>query len=84
MIAMKILQDDKFRKLGVSNHYPLKKIVRNFKLLNEQEIKYVMNSSTHVDFLVADQLSHKPILVIEVDGTSFHKEGTKQADRDER
>lgn len=43
---------------------------------------YVMNTATHVDFLIYSKISKKPILVIEVDGFRFHKEGTVQSDRD--
>ncbi len=41
-----------------------------------------MNENTHVDFLIYDKLSHQPVLVIEVDGVSFHKAGGAQAQRD--
>jgi superfamily I DNA and/or RNA helicase len=82
-LLMTILQDEEFIKLRVAVHIPLKMIIRNFTILHEQEVKYAMNSLTHVDFLVYDQLSHKPILVIEVDGTSYHAAGTRQAERDQ-
>lgn len=41
-----------------------------------------MNSSTHLDFLIFNKISKKPLLAIEVDGYSFHKSGTRQAKRD--
>lgn len=37
---------------------------------------------THIDFLIYDKVGKKPMLAIEVDGWSYHKEGTAQADRD--
>ena len=42
----------------------------------------VENSLTHLDFLIYNKLSKYPILGIEVDGFKYHKEGTKQAERD--
>ena len=43
-----------------------------------------MNPGTHLDFLVFNQLSKQPVLAIEVDGYSYHKDGTKQAERDKK
>jgi len=37
---------------------------------------------THVDFLIFDKLGKTPRLIVEVDGVGFHKEGTRQAERD--
>ena len=42
-----------------------------------------MNPLTHVDFLIYNKMNKLPVLVIEVDGYAFHKEGSKQAERDE-
>lgn len=41
-----------------------------------------MNSNTHIDFLLYNRISKKPVLAIEVDGWDNHKEGTVQAERD--
>jgi very-short-patch-repair endonuclease len=50
--------------------------------LNEVENKFTMNILTHLDFLIFDRISKTPQLVIEVDGVSYHKEGTRQKERD--
>lgn len=68
--------------LDVAVHVPLRMIIRDVELLNVAELKYAMHSATHVDFLIYDNVSKVPKLVIEVDGVSFHKEGTRQAERD--
>lgn len=81
-LLTKIIQDAEFRKLRIAVHVPLKMIIRDFTKLDEHEVKYAINSLTHVDFLIYDKLSHKPVLAIEVDGTSYHKDGTRQAERD--
>ena len=49
---------------------------------NDAECKYVMNNSTHLDFLIYNRVSKKPILAIEVDGYEYHQNGTKQFNRD--
>ena len=77
------LQENCFHKYDVLLHVPLKMILRDLsKLDNQRSIGFVMNENTHVDFLIYDKLSHQPVLVIEVDGVSFHKAGGAQAQRD--
>lgn len=82
MLIEDTLKTDRFSKLSVTSHVPLRMIISNFKKLSKSENKYVSNVLTHVDFLIFEKLSKKPILVIEVDGTSFHKKGSRQEVRD--
>ena len=84
LLIEKILKRDKFKGLGSSAHVPLRMIIRDMELLTSDEAKFVSNPLTHVDFLLFDSLSKKPKLAIEVDGVSFHKEGSKQAIRDQK
>ncbi len=65
-----------------SSHIPVKMIVNDYSSLIEEEIKYVINSWTHVDFLIYDSFGKMPKLAIEVDGVSYHKEGSRQGERD--
>lgn len=81
-IIDKILSKEEFSKLGVVIHYPLKAIIRDLHKLNERETKFLMNDLTHVDFLIYNKIDKSPVLVIEVDGYNFHKEGSKQKNRD--
>lgn len=57
-------------------------LIRNPKLLNDDECRYAMNGATHLDFLIYSRIRKDPVLAIEVDGVKFHREGTKQAERD--
>lgn len=50
-------------------------LLRETRLLTPEEFKYAMNYST-------DTLSKTPKLAIEVDGVSFHKEGSRKSERD--
>lgn len=68
--------------LNVIAHLPLHVLIHDCSLLSEAERNYVMNASTHIDFLIYNRTSKKTVLAIEVDGFYYHKEGTKQANRD--
>lgn len=67
----------------IAVHVPLNMIIRDFSLMTNAEKKYAKNDWTHVDFLIYKTIDKTPILAVEVDGLSYHKEGTKQAQRDE-
>lgn len=77
-----IIAENKFSSLGVICRIPLRMLIRNFDLLSAEEYKYAMNTSTHLDFLIYNKITKKPLLAIEVDGYEYHKEGTAQAERD--
>ena len=77
-----ILADNKYSCLDVVCHFPLNMLIKNPELLNEQECQYAMNPATHLDFLIYNRISKKPVLAIEVDGYEYHKKDTVQASRD--
>ncbi len=77
-----IIADNKYSSLDVVCHFPLRMLIRNSELLNEQECQYVMNPATHLDFLIYNRIGKKAVLAIEVDGYEYHKEDTVQASRD--
>lgn len=77
-----VLADDKYACLNVVSHFQLRMLLKNTALLNEQERRYAMNPATHIDFLIYNRISKNPVLAIEVDGYSFHKEDTDQHSRD--
>jgi len=56
--------------------------IKDFSKLDEQETKYASHPLTHLDFLIYNKLGKDPVLAIEVDGFEFHKQGTRQAERD--
>jgi very-short-patch-repair endonuclease len=74
--------DERFHSFDVEFNYQLRLIVRDMGRLNEREKQYAQNPWTHVDFLICDRFGKIPKLIIEVDGASFHSEGTRQAERD--
>lgn len=71
-----------FNHLGILCHTPLRSVIRDWSLLNEDERKYISHYSTHLDFLIINHVTKKPILAIETDGYSFHSIETEQHERD--
>ena len=63
-------------------HTPLRNIIRDRSLLNEQEQKYISYYSTHVDFLIINHVTKKPVLAIETDGYTYHNNEAEQHQRD--
>lgn len=72
-----------FRHMGILCHQPLRQLIHDWSLLNEEEIRYTSNSATHLDFLIYNRVSKRPVLAIETDGYQFHKQGTRQSERDQ-
>jgi len=81
-LIKEVLADSSFSKYDVLMHFPMRQLINDFSKLDQQELKYASNPLTHIDFIVYNKLSKTPVLGIEVDGFEFHKDGTKQADRD--
>jgi len=77
-----VITENKYSSLDVICHFPLNMLIKDPVLLNEQECQYAMNPATHVDFLIYNRVSKKPVLAIEVDGYKYHEENTVQASRD--
>ena len=77
-----ILSADKYDCLDVVCHFPMNMLIKNPDLLDERECRYAMNPAAHIDFLLYNRISKKPVLAIETDGYEYHKADTKQASRD--
>lgn len=72
-----------YTNLDIVAHIPLLRILDNTDLLSKEELKYVSNEWTHIDFVVYNKMDKKIVLGIEVDGYAFHKKSTVQSQRDE-
>ncbi len=68
--------------LGVVCHQPLQLLFRDQSKMNAEEQCFVNTGLSHLDFLIFNKISKQPVLAIEVDGFHYHKEGTRQAERD--
>ena len=63
-------------------HQKVRLLIRDYEKLTEEERRYATHPNTHVDFLIYNRITKTPVLAIEVDGFHYHKEGTRQAERD--
>ncbi|MCI8609517.1 MAG: AAA family ATPase [Firmicutes bacterium] len=81
-LIMDILSERSYASLDVVCHFPMNMLIRDLRELDERELQYVMNPATHIDFLIYNRISKRPLLAIEVDGYEYHKKGTIQAERD--
>lgn len=71
-----------FSHLGVLCHVPVRNVIRDFSLMDERERKYVSHYATHLDFLLINHVTKKPVLAIETDGYNYHNDTTDQHQRD--
>ena len=63
-------------------HYPLSRLITDFNGLETQEIAFITNALSHVDFLVYNSITKKPLMTIEVDGWKYHNQTEVQQSRD--
>jgi len=77
-----VLQEGAFRELGLVFQFPLSMLVRETAILTPEEVAYAFHPWTHTDFVIYRRIDKSPVLVIEVDGYGFHREGSRQAERD--
>lgn len=60
----------------------LSRLIADWDVLDEQEKAFAESPLTHVDFLIYNSLTKRPIQTIEVDGWHFHRENKAQQSRD--
>lgn len=75
-------ESSSFSHLGVFCHIPLRSIIRDWSLLDEEERRFISHYSTHLDFLIINHVTKKPVLAIETDGYYYHNDETEQHQRD--
>jgi hypothetical protein len=68
--------------LAVVCHYPLSKLIADPALLDAEERAFVESPFSHVDFLIYNAITKRPLLPIEVDGWGFHGGNSIQQHRD--
>ena len=71
-----------FSHLGILCHTPMRNVVKDWTLLSDEERKYISHYSTHLDFLIINHVTKKPVIAIETDGYSYHSDETEQHKRD--
>ena len=68
--------------LSIVCHYPLSKLIADSALLDAEERAFVASPFSHVDFLIYNVITKRPVLPIEVDGLCFHGGNSIQQHRD--
>jgi hypothetical protein len=81
-LLSEMVVEERWKRIGILFQYPLRLLVSIDAVLTEEEAIYAGNSWTKVDFLLYDKVTRLAVLVIEVDGMSFHQEGSEQYRRD--
>ncbi len=77
-----MLQEMPEMSLSVICHQKVRLLIRTHEKLTPEEHRYATHPNTHVDFLIYNHITKEPVLAIEVDGFHYHKDGTRQAERD--
>jgi superfamily I DNA and/or RNA helicase/very-short-patch-repair endonuclease len=77
-----LLNNPRFSSIDMVREYKLRDLIRNFEPFSEDEIQFIGNNS-RLDFLLYNKIDKTPVLVIEVDGVSFH-DNELQQERDNK
>lgn len=79
-----ILRTLEFLSVDCAIHVSLVNILKDYTLLEEDEMTYARNPLTHVDFLLFRRMDKSSLLAIEVDGAAYHPLDSIQAERDRK
>lgn len=77
-------ENAEYGHLGVICHMPIRNVIRDWSLLDNEETDYIKHYSTHIDFLIINHVTKKPVLAVETDGYSYHNVETEQHSRDQK
>jgi superfamily I DNA and/or RNA helicase len=71
---------DPYASLAIRQHVSLRDLIKIRKDdFTPDELHYLQNPLTHVDFTIFNVYDKKPVLFIEVDGIRYHEQNEKQA-----
>jgi len=77
-----LLEEGPYRCFTFSTQVYLKDVFRNTDRLSESEKRYVTNRASF-DFVIYDAINKQPLMAIEVNGFSYHRNNVLQSRRDE-
>ena len=83
-LVEEVLAQEQFKALDCACHVPLYMLFSDLTGFSEEEQAFVQQPLAHTDFLLYRRVDKSPVLAVEVDGTSFHEEGSRQAARDQK
>ncbi len=85
VLLERILLEPENKSLGFRMHVSLRDFIDKKRIvLTEEELKFFLNPYAHADFVIYNKMSRRPVLVIEVDGVSYHEQQSLQRQRDEK
>lgn len=73
-----------FPSVGYAVHVSLINILKDYTLLKDDEMTHARNFLAHAGFLLFRRMNKSPLLVIEVDGTTYHSLDNVQAEWDQK
>ncbi len=73
--------NEEFKDFKYEREILMRNLFKNLENLSEEEKRYV-NNGARVDFVIYNNMDNKPLLFIEVDGFSFHKNNPRQLEKD--
>lgn len=77
-----IIRKNNYNNLDIAMHIPLRDILKDMNQLDNEELRYASNIWTHIDLIIYNKMDKKLLLAIEVDGYFYHRDGTRQQERD--
>lgn len=81
-VIEKVLKMPEFQFLNHILHQPLRMLIKDTQHLTDEERNYALNILTHTDFVIYNKLDKVPVLVVEVDGYTYHANNQVQSKRD--
>ena len=81
-LLTELIDNSKRNDIGIVSHFPVNLLLRDLEKMTNEERMYATNPLTHLDFVLYSKISKKILTAIEVDGYTYHKKGTRQAERD--
>lgn len=82
-VIQEVLKKDEFNNLKYTKSYKLNTLLKKEDGLSEKELKYLHHPRTEVDFMIYNNMGNRPILGIEVNGTTFHENKIEQIWKDD-
>lgn len=76
-LIMSTLRENKYHSIACTTEYSIKKLAKDFSVLNQEENQYVKNGA-RLDFLFYFKSGNEPIGAIEVDGHTYHSRPIQQ------
>ena len=73
--------NEEFKDFKYEREILMRNLFKNLENLTEEEKRYV-NNGARLDFVIYNNMDNKPLLFIEVDGFSFHKNNPRQLKKD--